>query len=216
MQIHKVDIRKPNKKVIENATQVLMCGGIIIYPTDTCYGVGVNALDKNAVKKLYELKGRDFSKPTHVVVKDWNMIKLLTIPNAIAMKLYKKFLPGPLTIVLSKNANLVPDILTGGAQTLGVRILSNLVTQSISDLVPFPYTTPSANKTGKPAPYSVDEVKKVLDVEQVDLILDAGKLPLNKPSTLINLSISPPTILREGSIAKDQIEAVLGLTIDHT
>lgn len=189
-----------------------MSGGLIIYPTDTAYGLGANALDEIAVKKVYDVKGRDFSKPTHVVVSDWKMTNQLTFTNKAAKLLYEEFLPGPLTIVLLKK-KIVPDILTAGLPTIGVRIPHNLITQSLNRLINFPYTTPSANKSGGKTPYSIEEVTKELELEKIDLILDAGKLPAVLPSTMVDLSVSPPKLFREGQIKKVELEKILGMGI---
>lgn len=204
MEILKVDLNNPNIEIIKKAVGILESGGLIIYPTDTSYGLGANALDEKAVRKVYEVKGRDFTKPTHVVVRDWKMIEELCITNDSAKKLYDKFLPGPLTIILQKRKK-VPDILTAGLPSLGVRIPNNELTKKLSNELPFPYTTPSANKSGGKTPYSIDDVKKELDISKIDLILNAGKLPEVKPSTIIDLTTSPPKILREGPIKKEEI-----------
>lgn len=208
MKTIKIDIKNPDIKVIKKAAEILHVGGIVVYPTDTSYGLGVNALDKKAVKKLYEFKGRNFSKPTHVVVRDWEMIEHLCLVNDAAKKLYGKFLPGPLTIILPKK-NIVPDILTAGLNTVGVRIPDNSITQLLSESVSFPYTTPSANKSDGVTPYSIEDVKKELKTSKIDLILDAGKLPPTLPSTIVDLSTTQPKILREGPISKKNLEEFL-------
>jgi L-threonylcarbamoyladenylate synthase len=208
MQIVSIDIKNPDLNIIKHASEVLSSGGCVVYPTDTAYGLGVNALKEEAIKKLYEIKGRDFSKPTHVVVKDWQMIEELTYTNEKAKRLFDTFLPGPLTMILPKKPH-VSNVLTANGPTLGVRLPNSLITQSLSDLITFPYTTPSANRSGEPTPYSVEEVKKVLDIEKVDLILDAGPLPRIAPSTVIDLTQDEFQILREGPITREEIEKAL-------
>lgn len=210
MNILKVNLRNPDSEVIERATDILQHGGLVVYPTDTTYGLGANAQDERIVRKVYNVKVRSFSKPTHVVVRDWEMIEELTHVNRPAKKLYEEYLPGPLTLILPKK-KIVPDILTANLPTVGIRIPNNLVTHSLSRLVPFPYTTPSANKAGGKTPYSIDDVIKELDISKIDLIIDAGKLPVTPPSTIIDLSVIPPLILREGPITKSQIKNVLSL-----
>lgn len=208
MQIIKINSNNPDLHKIEKATKVLQSGGLLIYPTDTAYGLGANALDEGAIGKVYEVKGRDFSKPTHVVVRDWKMIEELTETNELAKKLYDKFLPGPLTIILPKHPN-VPNLLTANLPTLGVRIPDNLITQSLSRLLTFPYTTPSANKSGGKTPYSIEDVKRELDISKIDLILDAGKLPKTSPSTIVDLTGKVSKILREGPINKMEVAKAL-------
>lgn len=209
MEIIKVDIKTPSISVIKKAANVLSKKGLVVYPTDTVYGLGANALSEDSVRKIYNVKFRDFSKPTHIVVRNWMMIEELTKTNDAARKLYDKFLPGPLTFVLPKK-KMVPDILTGGLPTVGIRVPDNEVTKKLSHQLPFPYTTPSANISGGITPYSIEEVKKELDTSMIDLILDGGKLPSTPPSTIIDLSNTPPKILREGPISKTKIIKTLG------
>ena len=200
----KIDVNNPNLEIIRKAAEILKKGGLVIYPTDTAYGLGANALDEEAVRKVYGIKGRDFSKPTHVIVRDWKMTEELAETNDLAKKLYDNFLPGPLTIILPKK-KIVPDILTAGLKTIGIRIPNNEVTKILSNDLPFPYTTPSANKSGGKTPYSIEDVKKELDISKVSLILDAGKLPEVAPSTIADLSGKKLKILREGPIANEEI-----------
>jgi L-threonylcarbamoyladenylate synthase len=208
MRIVKINPNNPDKDIAKLASEILKSAGLVIYPTDTAYGLGGNALDEEAIRKVYEIKGRDLSKPTHVIVRNWQMIDNLCYTNKLAEKLYSKLMPGPLTLILPKKAK-VPDILTAGLLTLGIRIPNTPVTQSLSNLVSFPFTTPSANKSGGKVPYSVNEIKRELDIEKVDLILDAGKLPEVAPSTVIDLTKTPPKILREGPITKEDLCAFL-------
>lgn len=208
MEIIKVNNNKPDYKSIKKAADVLKASGLVVYPTDTAYGLGANALDEIAINKLYEVKGRNYSKPTHVVVRDWKMINETTYPNEDAKILYNKFLPGPLTLILPKKES-VPDLLTANLPTLGIRIPNNLITQLLSHLLSFPYTTPSANRTGGKTPYSIKDVKRGLNTKHIDLILDAGKIPETLPSTLIDLSKSIPKILRAGPITEIAIRNTL-------
>lgn len=227
MKIIKISSKNPDQRAIQKAAEILKKGGLVVYPTDTAYGLGGNALDVNAIKKVYETKGRDFSKPTHVVVRDWEMIENLCETNAAAKKLYDKFMPGPLTLILTKRPK-IPNTLTANLPTLGVRIPDSPITQSLSRLVNFPYTTPSANKSDGNTPYSINKVIKELGLSEtpprwpkdssdggkslktkVDLILDAGKLPKVLPSTIVDLTSEVPKILREGPIKEENIQKQL-------
>ena len=208
MEIIKIDLDNPDQKVIKNAADILRRGGVVVYPTDTAYGLGVNALEEKAIKKVYEIKGRNFSKPTHAIVRDWKMIKELCFANDTVKKLYEYFLPGPLTIILLKK-KVVPDILTAGLTTLGIRIPNNQVTNLLSNQLTIPYTTPSANREGGKTPYSIDEVKKELDIQKIDLVLDAGQLPSTPPSTIVDLTTTPIKIIREGPISKEKISSAV-------
>jgi L-threonylcarbamoyladenylate synthase len=204
MEIIKISIASPDKTTVSKACKILSAGGIAVYPTDTAYGIGVNAYDEKAIRKLYELKGRGFNKPTHVIVRDWKMIEEVAIPSASAKKLYDKFLPGPITLILKKKG-VISDTLTANLPTLGVRIPDNKVTKLISKHVPFPYTTPSANRAGGKTPYSLKEIRKELDIKSVDLILDAGSLTKTLPSTLVDVSANTPKVLREGPVSEELI-----------
>lgn len=208
MRIVNIDINKPDKTIIKTVTNVLLTGGIIVYPTDTAYGIGVDAFNTQAIKKLYELKGRDLAKPTHVVVRDWNMIEELAYTNDFAKKLYDKFLPGPLTMVLKKKDS-VPNILVANGKTVGVRIPKCKFTLSLSQVFPNPYTTPSANRSGEKTPYDIEEVSKVLDLSKVDLVIDGGKLPKVIPSTVVDMTNEEIKILREGPISNVEIQDTL-------
>ena len=206
MKVEQVSLQNPSLQSIELSRKILIDDGIIVYPTDTAYGIGVNAMSDVAIEKLYDLKGRDHKKPTHVVVRNWEMIEMISKPNETAYKLYEEFLPGPLTLILEKDPSVISDKLTGGLPTIGVRIPDTEFTKQLSNFLPFPYTTPSANRSGELTPYSIDDVKNVLDVEKVDLIIDAGELQRELPSTIVDCTNQEIKILREGPIALKEIK----------
>ena len=206
MKVYKINHLDPGRDVIKNSSQEILEGGLVVYPTDTAYGIGVNATNEKAIEKLYRIKNRKHNKPTHVVVKDWEMMDKLTATNKVSQILFRKLMPGPITLILEKRLNSpIPNNLTGGLPTLGVRIPDYKITKLLSEFLNIPYTTPSANRDGEPTPYSIEEVRNVLDLNIIDIVLDAGLLPKNKPSTLVDLSGKTPKILREGPINKVQI-----------
>ncbi len=211
MEIKKIDKDQPGQKIIRYAAEVLKSGGLVVYPTDTAYGLGANALDERAIRKMYEAKGRDFSKPTHVVVKDWQMVQDLAQTNIHAKKLFDTFLPGPLTIILKKKA-VIPNLLTSGLLTVGIRIPKSAITQTLSFAANIPYTATSANLSGGKTPYSAEVAIAELG-KSVDLVLDAGRLPRVLPSTIIDVTQTPPVILRPGPVTKEKMERVLGDTL---
>ena len=220
MKTLKINPYKPDRKVINKSITTILEGGLVVYPTDTAYGIAASAVNEKAIENLYRIKNRGLNKPTHVVVKDWKMIKKLTITNRSVKVLFEKFIPGPLTLILKKRPDSpIPQILSGRLPTLGVRIPDCQVTQIFSEFLKLPYTTPSANKEGESTPYSIGEVKKVLDLSLIDLVLDAGSLPRNLPSTVADLTKNTPKILREGPITNEQINEVLkkirSETINH-
>ncbi|MBI4059069.1 threonylcarbamoyl-AMP synthase [Candidatus Microgenomates bacterium] len=215
MEIIKIDANNPDPKIIKQAVDALILSGAIIYPTDTAYGLGVNALDEKVIRKLYQIKGRDFAKPTHVVVRDWEMINQLCHTNKAAKILYDKFLPGPLTIILPKKM-CVSDLLTGYLPTLGIRIPDSPITKLLSKLSPFPYTTPSANPSGGLTPHTINQsLDQFSDLQKslIDLVLDAGQLAKVDPSTIVDCSVEIPKIIRPGPISKERIEKALGVEV---
>lgn len=211
MNIIKINKTNPDKTIVKKVADIIVGGGVVVYPTDTAYGIGVDTTNKKSIENLYRIKNRKPCKPTHVVVKNWEMINKLTVTNKSSLLLYEKFMPGPLTLILKKKAGSpIPEILTGNLPTLGVRIPDCKITKMLSEFLNVAYTTPSANREGEPTPYSIDEVNKVLDINLVDIVLDTGKLDeKTKPSTLVDLSGDVPKILREGPITKDGIQGAL-------
>lgn len=190
---------------IKEAAETLKKGGLVIYPTDTLYGLGCNALDEDAIKRVFDAKGRSKSKALSIAVSDIEMMKeYAEIPKA-AEKVAEAFLPGPLTIVLKKK-NL-PDALTGGLPEVGIRIPESDITRRLIELLGAPITATSANISGKAPPASADEATS--QITEANIVLDGGKLGEGVPSTVIDLS-EKPKILREGAIKRAELEAVIG------
>ncbi|MEK9130147.1 MAG: L-threonylcarbamoyladenylate synthase [Patescibacteria group bacterium] len=190
--------------IIQKAINVLKNGGIIIYPTDTCYGMGVDATNKKAIKKLIALKGRDFKKPISVIVKNLQMAQEIGVFNLQTKKLFKKYLPGPLTLVVKKKKNIyqLPNILTAGKQKIGIRMPNNKMAIKIVKKFNKPITATSANISNKTECYSKQEILKQFGkkIQQIDLIIDIGKLSKNKPSTIVEVAENKLKILRQGSL----------------
>ncbi len=207
--ILKIKNNVSSKTEIAKAVETLSLGGVIVYPTDTAYGLGVDATNSVAVEKLYQLKGRSEEKPTHVVVKDWEMICEYCEVDERVKRLYDAFMPGPLTIVL-RDKGLVDKTLGAGSGTLGVRIPDCEFTKRLSEIFGKPFTTPSANRSGGKTPYSIGEVEQELGFLGVDLVFDAGKLKRRPASTVVDLSGENWKVLRAGPISEDQIQKVLG------
>ena len=204
----KIDNFDPSGEIIEVAAKCLERGGVVVYPTDTAYGVGVDAGNSEAVEKLYRLKGRDYGKPTHVVARDWAEINEICKVNDNAKRLYDKFMPGPLTMILPSR-NILDAKLEAGMGTLGVRIPDCKFTLRLSERLNFAYTTPSANRTGGKTPYSVFEVGEELGFEGVDLVIDGGELQKVLPSTIVDLTSETIKIIREGPVSRVEIERML-------
>jgi L-threonylcarbamoyladenylate synthase len=203
---------EPDESVIDEAVSLLLDGKLIVYPTDTIYALGVNALDIDSINRLFTVKERSFEKPIHVVVDSLEMADEYVILNQAARQLAAKFLPGPLTMVLPKRA-VVPDLLVSGRQTLGIRIPDNEVCLRLARKSGIPLTTTGANISGGGDSYTVDDVIRQLDsrADAVDLYLDQGRLDPTLPSTLIDLSSDSPVILREGPISSADLWKALGI-----
>lgn len=220
---HRVCHIIPNMKIVQlsqtklaeavaKAVTVLEAGGLVLYPTETVYGAGVDATNQGAVDKLLQYKSRREGKPLSIVVSSQAMAEQFVEINDQARQLYQQFLPGPMTIVSQAKANQqLARGVTSEFQTLGIRISSHpFVAQLVSKLNK-PITATSANASGKRQPYSVTQVLDHLSEKQkslVDLIIDAGTLPSNPPSTVIDTTLSTPVIFRQGSLLQTQSNTI--------
>lgn len=187
-----------------SAAEVLRAGGVVLYPTDTLYGLGVDALSDEAVAKIYGIKGREEKKPIHAIVADTAMTERFAVINASAQVLAKEFWPGPLTLILKKHA----DVNTGiahGLETFGARAADNPFCMALAQEFGGPYTGTSANRSGEKPQCSVGAILEQLGDVQIDLVVDAGELPPSAPSTVVDLSSEKPEILREGTISASKI-----------
>lgn len=213
MEIIKVSKNNPTRSSVEKIVTSLRSGRVVVLPTETVYTFAVDATNTNSIRKVYELKGRDFSKPMHVVFLSMMIAQKYVFVTSESRALAKNFLPGPLTLVLKKRKGTLPGILTSNLPTLGVRIPNLPLNLVVSKEFKFPYTTTSANISGGANPYTIDEILKQLSTKKqklIDLIVDVGNLPQLKPSTLIDLSSKPFKIIREGPIPREDLEKVVG------
>ena len=182
-------------------------GKIVIFPTETVYGIGTNGLDTNAVKKLYLVKKRSFNKPISLLVNNINMIEAVTKNiTKLEYALIEKFLPGPLTIILPKK-EIVPDIVTANSNTVGIRIPENQIALKLIEYAGIPIATPSANISGKPSGTNIQDIMKDFD-KSIDYFIDDGPSKIGKASTIVKVINGIPHILREGKITKDKINEV--------
>ena len=199
-------------KCAARAAEVLRAGGVILYPTDTLYGLGVDALSDDAVSKVYAIKGRSERKPIHCITADMEMAKRYAEVGNFARLLAEEFLPGPLTLVLKKSAQgrsasggKTGRVITGifrGLQTIGIRIPDNEFCLALAREFDGPVTTTSANKAGVEPERSIKSIVKQLGKgSSIDLAIDAGELRQSRPSTVVDLSGKEPVIVREGAIA---------------
>jgi L-threonylcarbamoyladenylate synthase len=190
-------------QTVEEAAAVLRSGGVVLYPTDTTYALAANALDEKTVDRVFQLKGRDYSKPIHVIVRDVEQAALYVVAGEMARLIANQFLPGALTLVLPQRENSgIPPLLVSGATTLGIRVPDHPVCNALSNALPFPVTTTSANRSGLPNTYAVEAVRQQLgaDFEKIDLTLDVGELDSDSVSTVIAIEGESVKLIREGAI----------------
>lgn len=196
---------------IETAVKILKKGGIVVCPTDTAYGLAVDATNEKAVKRLFKLKGRNFKKPVHVTTPNSWLKKLVRLDSQ-SLRLIKKFWPGPLTIILPlKVKGKSWQILSAGMGTLGVRYPNHATAQALVEALNRPVTTTSANLSGNPPCFSIPEIKKEFAKSKIkpDFYLDGGRLRKVKPSTVVRIDKNRVTILRQGPISETQIKRAL-------
>ena len=187
-------------EIVAKAVRVLGEGGLVIFPTETTYGAGVDATNPVAVEKLLAYKSRREGKPLSIAVTGENMAKEYVQINEQARRLYQVFLPGPLTVVSLGRARVAPGV-ESEFGTLGVRIPDYKLVLDIAKKLGRPITATSANVSGKKRPYQIADILGNLSGKQkklIDLIVDVGELPKNKPSTIIDTTLSTPVVLREG------------------
>ncbi|KKU85714.1 MAG: threonylcarbamoyl-AMP synthase [Candidatus Yanofskybacteria bacterium RIFCSPHIGHO2_01_FULL_44_22] len=224
MQIIRIDLNKDYSTAIAEAVAVLSSGGTIVYPTDTLYGLGANALDEEAVKKIYRIKNRSFSKPLPVIVKNMLWAKELAYIGASAENILEKIWPmvgsgnndgaftvGKVTVVLPKK-EIVPSILTSGQRTIGIRIPDFIFLNKLLGRFGYPLTSTSVNISGEEPSNDINKIITLFEErdEKPDLIIDAGVLPKSEPSTILDLTHPrQPKILRVGPSKPDQLLRLL-------
>jgi L-threonylcarbamoyladenylate synthase len=195
MKIIKIDSNEPEPDKIEIARQMMKQGSIIVYPTDTVYGIGVNIFDEKAILKVFSIKKRSQDKPLSVCLSRIEDIKMVAHMDIETEELIQKILPGPFTLILKKNDN-VPSLLTAGSDKIGIRIPDNKVSMDLTKK--FPITSTSANLSGYDVPESVNGVLNQLG-DSIDLVLDTGLCKHGFHSTVLDLTVDPPKLLREGA-----------------
>jgi L-threonylcarbamoyladenylate synthase len=190
---------KTSDTVISEAVRVLKDGGLVAYPTESFYALGVPATDEEAVMRLFELKKRPPEKALPLIVGDMDILaSIVTSIPAQAKALIEEYWPGPLNILFEAQKNL-PLPLTGGSNRVAVRIPGDRTALKLARAAKLPITATSANPSGQPPAQTVSEVKNYFD-GKVDVIIDAGATPGGRPSTIVDATVTPLIILREGSI----------------
>ena len=191
--------------MLKKAAKLIKQGEIVVFPTETVYGIGTNGLDENAVKKLYEVKQRPLNKPISLLVSNMEMVNLIAKDiTDVEYRIMQKFFPGPLTIILKKK-EIVPDIVTAGQDTVGVRVPGGEIARKLVEIANVPIAAPSANITGEPSGTNLQEIKKYFD-GKADYFIDGGESELGVSSTIVQVIDDEIQILREGSITLEQIK----------
>jgi len=200
------------QKQVEQGISILKQGGIVAFPTDTVYGLGACVSIHQAVERVYAVKERPQSMALPLLLADTSQITEVAYPvPPIAWLLIDNFLPGALTLVLPKS-NSIPDIVTGGGVTVAVRIPAHPVPVALAKGLGTPIVGTSANLSGRPSPLTADEVYSQFG-NKIDLVIDGGRCPGGKESTIVDVTGEIPVILREGAILREEIERVCGKTV---
>lgn len=205
MKVLRVNPDRPEGKKIEKAAEVIEAGELVVYPTETVYGLGANVFERKAILRVFRIKERDLNDPISIAVAGVKRAKELVLWNDAAERLAEEFLPGPLTLILKGKMDFPKGLVKEGK--VGIRIPKHPIALALIRHGNLPITSTSANLSGHTSPRTVKEVVDQLD-GKVDLILDSGVCRIGKPSTVIDLT-GKPRILRSGPINKRKIDKVL-------
>lgn len=199
----------PEDGPISEAAQILDRGGLVAFPTETVYGLGADAFNDSAIRKVFEAKGRPSDNPLIVHIAETTSLTVISASfPEIGWTLARTFWPGPLTLVVQKT-DRVSDLVTAGLDTVAVRMPNHPVALSMIRKLGRGIVAPSANISGRPSPTTARHVFDDLN-GNIDLILDAGETKIGIESTVLDITLNPPTLLRKGGLSKEAIEAVVG------
>ena len=211
MRIIKIDLNHDYNSAIAEALDILKMGGTIVYPTDTVYGLGCNALDEIAVRHIFDIKSRS-SRPLPILVRDMTWVEELAYLTDQHRKMAARFWPGKFTLVLPKK-EIVPPIVTTGLPTVGLRIANYEFTDKLLGAFGYPLVATSANISGEPATGDINSIITSLSAQsrRPDLIIDAGVLPPSNSSVVIDCSTDKPKVLRVGPSKPEDLLKLLEL-----
>lgn len=209
METRIIEINKKHidRNLILEAGKIIQKGGLVAFPTETVYGLGADGLNEEAVKKIYQAKGRPIDNPLILHISSMEDIyPLVKEISNLAYKIIDKFWPGPLTIVLKKS-NIVPQIITAGLDTVAIRMPNHPIAQEFISQAKRPIAAPSANISGRPSPTLAKHV--IEDMEgKIDMIIDGGKTGIGLESTVLDLSGKKPMILRPGGVTYEDLKTI--------
>ena len=210
------EIKQQAKEVLETAGEILKNGGLVAFPTETVYGLGADGLNEDASKKIYAAKGRPSDNPLIIHITNMDALeKIVKEVPEVARVVADKYWPGPLTMIFKK-ADCVPYGTTGGLDTVAVRMPVHEVAKAVRDAGGGYIAAPSANTSGRPSPTTAEHVKEDL-TGKIDMIVDGGPVDIGVESSILDVTVDPPMILRPGAITKEMFEDLIGeVTIDQT
>ena len=200
----------PGAGAVKKAVAVIRAGGVIVFPTRSLYGLGADGMNPEAVARIYRLKGRMPEKPLPLLVASLAQAETLIAPPPAASRLMQHFWPGRLTLVMVA-APGCPVHLTAGSGKIGIRQAGQPVAAAIAAALGAPLTATSANRSGRPGCRRIDDLDPHLR-EEVDLVIDGGRLKGNRPSSVVDVSVDPPVMLREGAVSEATLRAALQMT----
>ncbi len=214
--VKKIDRNNIDENIIQEAGHILQNGGLVTIPTETVYGLGANALDEEAAKKTYAAKGRPSDNPLIVhIARMEDLDKIVTEVPENARKIATKFWPGPLTMIFNKS-ECVPLGTTGGLETVAIRMPDDEIARRIILAGGGYISAPSANTSGKPSPTTAGHVEDDLG-GKIDMIVDGGSVEIGVESTILDMTVEPPMILRPGAITRQMLSEVIGeVAVDET
>lgn len=205
METELIKINSLKDSALIRAAKIIQSGGLVAFPTETVYGLGGDGFNKEAAQKIYAAKGRPSDNPLILHINSQKMLtKIVTKVNPMAKKIMTAFCPGPVTVILPK-ANTVPMTVSGGLDTIAVRMPDNDIARELIRLADTPIAAPSANISGRPSPTTAEAVYHDLN-SRVDMILDGGSCEFGVESTIVDCTEDVPVILRPGAITKEMLE----------
>jgi L-threonylcarbamoyladenylate synthase len=203
-----IDCKNIDANKLKKASLVLRKGGTVVFPTETVYGLGANALCEDAVKKIFKAKGRPSDNPIIVHISEIEKIKDLVIDFPENAKILgSNFWPGPLTMIFKKRKK-IPEAITGGLDTVAIRIPSHPIARALIEMADVPVAAPSANLSGKPSPTKPQHVIEDM-MNRVDVIISGGSCEVGVESTVLDVTTDVPMILRPGGITKESLEEIV-------
>jgi len=200
--------KKIDSNELKECSNIIKSGGIVVFPTETVYGIGTNAFIEESIKKIYEIKKRPLEKICSILIANKkDIIKYANICNDVEKKIINNFMPGPITIILQKKEGVLEHV-TGNKETIGIRIPQNEIILEILKEVNIPILAPSANISGETSGTNINEIMEKFK-DKVDIYINGGKCKFEESSTIVQVINNEPVILREGKIKLEDIKKVL-------